>query len=185
MKLTRSWAAAKLPEGKNPIKTKWVFKIKHEADGTIRYKARMVVRGFTQMKGIDYQETYSPVVRYSSIRYLITLAVKFDLHIHQMDAMSGFLQGDLDEEIYVDKPKGFDNLDGDVFRLKNAVYGLKQASLVWNQKLDCGMKKLALLKSKIDSCIFYKINKEDIIILAIYVDDILISTNIVLFDNIR
>lgn len=97
----KTCVAAKLPEGKKAIKTKWVFKLKNEADGSVRFKARLVVKGYTQTKGIDYNETYSPVVRYPSIRYLIALSAKFNLEFHQMDAITVFLQGDLDEEIYV------------------------------------------------------------------------------------
>lgn len=95
-----TWTLTNLPEGRKAIKCKWVFKTKHDAAGNIdRYKARLVIKGYSQRKGVDYDETYSPVVRHSSLRYLFALAAKHNLYVDQMDAITAFLQGDLDEKI--------------------------------------------------------------------------------------
>lgn len=101
-----TWELTELPPGRKAIRSKWIFKTKRDADGQIeRYKARFVVKGCSQRPGIDYTEVYSPVVRYSTVRYLLALAVQFNLDIDQMDAVTAFLQGKLkDEDIYVEQP---------------------------------------------------------------------------------
>lgn len=173
----KTWTSVKLPVGKNAIKTKWVFKIKKESGGNLRYKARLVCKGFTQKKGIDFEETYSPVVRYTSIRYLMAMACRYNLEIFQMDAVTAFLQGELHEEIYISTPEGIQNVDGNVFKLQKALYGLKQASLTWNKKLDSVLLKNGLKRSKVDPCIYFKRENGNIIFVAIYVDDILLFSN--------
>lgn len=168
-----------LPESKRAIPCKWVFKKKTDENGKIvKYKARLVIKGCAQKKGIDYQEVFSPVVRMSSLRYLFALAVKYNLDIYQMDAVSAFLQGDVEEEIYMTQPPMYESDDGKVCLLKKSLYGLKQASRQWNKKLDSSLKDMGLLRSKLDPCIYYKITgKDNILFMAIYVDDILIFTN--------
>lgn len=114
-----------LHKDRNAIESKWVFKTKRNVDGTIAlYKARLVIKGCAQRKGIDYQETFSPVVRYSSIRFLLALAAKHDLQIYQMDVVTAFLQGDLNEEV---QPKEF-RKGTQACLFKKSLYGLKQAS---------------------------------------------------------
>src|SRR5262249_42356784 len=103
-----TWELVDLPLGSKPIGCKWIFKKKLKPDGTIdKYKARLVAKGFKQMEGIDYFDTYSPVTRMTTIRVLIALASIYDLTIHQMDVKTAFLYDDLEEEIYMDQPKGF------------------------------------------------------------------------------
>lgn len=173
----QTWTSIEKPADANVIKTKWVFKKKKNPEGT-RFKARLVVKGFTQKKGIDYEETYSPVVRYTSIRYLMALASKYNLDIQQMDAVTAFLQGELSEDIFIERPQGIsDGKDGQVLKLNKAVYGLKQSSLVWNTKLDHALKKFGLTRSKVDPCIYFHRNGKNMTFIAIYVDDILLFTN--------
>lgn len=168
-----TWSLATLPKGRKAIKAKWVFKSKTNEDGhIIRYKARLVAKGCSQKPGIDYSETFSPVVRYNSIRFLMSLAVRYDLKIHQMDAVTAFLQGDLDEEIFMEQPEHYDDGSGRVCRLNRSIYGLKQAGRQWNHKLDQALRKFGLNKSKLDPCIYFS-GKLSILI-AIYVDDFLI-----------
>lgn len=98
-----------LPPGRKPIKCKWVFKTKRDANGNVdRHKARLVMKGFSQRKGVDYDETYSPVVRHSSLRYLFALSAKLGLSIDQMDATTAFLQGELSKVIYIEQPPCFE-----------------------------------------------------------------------------
>jgi hypothetical protein len=165
-----------IPADRKPVKSKWVFKTKRDEKGNVqRYKARLVAKGCSQRKGIDYEEVYSPVVRYASIRYLIALAVKYDLKIHQMDAVTAFLQGELgDEVIFMEQPEGFQVAGKKVCRLNKALYGLKQSSRVWNKKLDAMLKKIGLKESKFDPCIYYKIADGKMLMIAVYVDDFLI-----------
>ena len=169
----KTWTLTKLPEGKRIVQSKWVFKTKRDNNGRIvRHKARLVAKGYTQEYGIDYGETYAPVVRYTSIRLLIALAVKRGLKIHQMDVITAFLQGDLDEEIYLKLPEGYENNKNQVCKLKKSIYGLKQSSRQWNRKLDETLKRFKLKNCKMDPCIYYDDNFE--LIVAIYVDDFLI-----------
>lgn len=168
-----TWDLVELPPGRKPIRSKWVYKTKRNDAGEIlRYKARLVAKGCSQKYGIDYNETYSPVVRYASIRYLIALAVKLDMNIDQMDAVTAFLQGDLSEEIYMEQPGGFGDGSNRVCKLKKAIYGLKQSGREWNKKLERTLKSFGLRKSLVEPCVYFT-NDLDVI-LAIYVDDILI-----------
>lgn len=174
-----TWQLCDLPAGRKAIDCKWVYKVKRNATGAIeRYKARLVIKGYSQVKGIDYDETYSPVARYASIRLLLAMSAKFNLIIQQMDAVTAFLQGELTEEIYMRQPEGFDDDSGKVCRLKRALYGLKQSSRVWNDKLnDVLVKKLRFERSSIDQCIYFKNSDQNTIILAVWVDDIMIFSS--------
>lgn len=173
METNDTWVLTQLPSGRNPLKSKWVFKIKYDSNGNVsRYKARLVAKGCSQKLGIDYAETFSPVVRYTSIRCLIALAAKWKMNIDQMDAVTAFLQGDLEEEIYVQQPEGFDDNSGRVCKLNKSMYGLKQSSRQWNIKLDGVLKSFGLTKSTVDPCVYF--NQCSSLIIAIYVDDVLI-----------
>lgn len=166
-----TWTLSELPEGRKAIKMKWVFKIKHDGgDGPDRYKARLVAKGYAQKAGIDYEETYSPVVRNNTIRFLMAFAAENGMKIFQMDAITAFLQGELTEEIYTEQPESFKDGTNRVCRLNKAIYGLKQAGRVWNQKLDGFLIKVGFTKSKCDPCVYIKAN----LIIAVYVDDLLI-----------
>lgn len=134
------------------------------------------MKGCAQRKGLDFEETFSPVVRYSSIRYLLALAAQLDLNISQMDAVSAFLQGELAEEIYMYQPEGYEE-SNKVCKLRKSIYGLKQASRVWNTKLDEKLREIGLTQSKYDSCVYYKTTQRSMLIIAICVDDFLIFSN--------
>ena len=124
------WDVVPRPEGKLVITSKWIYKIKHVADGSIeKYKAQFVARGFSQKEGIDYEETFSLVTRYTSIRTIMTLAANLGWKLHQMDVKTTFLNGVVEEEVYMEQPLVFKTHDrqSHVCRLKKALYGLKQA----------------------------------------------------------
>ena len=130
MKKMHVWEVVPRPEKTNVISSKWVYKLKHDANGEIsRFKARLVARGFTQVFGTDYLDTYTPVTRLETIRLLFALAVENDWEIRQIDVKTAYLNGDLDEEIYMEPPKGYDVPEGHVLLLRKAVYGLRQAVL--------------------------------------------------------
>jgi hypothetical protein len=102
------WDIVPRPEGKSVVTSKWIYKIKYAADGSVeKYKARFVARGFSQVEGIDYEETFAPVARYTSIRTIITLATSMGWKLHQMDVKTTFLNGEIEEEVYIEQPEGF------------------------------------------------------------------------------
>jgi hypothetical protein len=132
-----------------------VFKIKHGVDGEVEhYKARLVARGFTQTFGVDYNETFTPVAKFVSIHYILALAAIEDMEIHQLDVKTTFLNGDLEEEIYMEQPKGFTQ-EGEhlVCKLHKSLYGLKQSPRDWNQKLDAFLKNIEFVRSDANFCV--------------------------------
>jgi len=169
----KTWELVDLPPNRKAVKSKWVFKLK--ADG--RYRARLVAKGFTQIPGIDYDQTFSPVARFESLRLLLALAALEDWEIHQMDVKSAFLNGVLDEEIYMEQPQGFVTAGKEtkVCRLKKAIYGLKQASRAWNQQFHTVLTELGFTRTYSDAGVYIYMNKSednDLIIVILYVDDI-------------
>ena len=121
-------------EGSKRVGCKWVFKTKRDSNGNIeRFKARLIAKGYTQKDGIDYKETFSPVSKKDSLKIIMALVAQYDLKLHQMDVKTAFLNGDIEEEIYMDQPEGFsmDGKDHMVCKLKKSIYGLKQASRQW------------------------------------------------------
>ena len=172
-----TYELVELPKGKRALNNKWVFKIKSEANSpNPRYKARLVVKGFGQKKGIDYEEIFSPVVKMSSIRAVLDLAASMDLEIEQLDVKTAFLHGELEEEIYMKQPQGFE-VQGEnlVCRLRKSLYGLKQAPRQWYRKFDAFMGEHRFAKTESDHCVYVKRYAEgDFLILLLYVDDMLI-----------
>ncbi|KAL5821663.1 hypothetical protein ACOSQ3_023545 [Xanthoceras sorbifolium] len=168
----------KLPQGRKALKNKWVYKVKsEEGNSQPRYKARLVVKGFGQKKGVDFEEIFSPVVKMSSIRVVLGLAASLNLEVEQLDVKTAFLHGDLDEEIYMEQPEGFQvkGKEKSVCRLKKSLYGLKQAPRQWYKKFDSFMEKNEYNRTTADHCVFIKkFSDGDFIILLLYVDDMLI-----------
>jgi hypothetical protein len=161
------------------VSSKWLFKIKHIVDGSIeKYKARFVARGFSQKEGNDYEETFAPVARYTSIRTIIALATaKMKWKLHQMDVKTTFLNGVIDEEVYIEQPQGFEVEDKKthVCKLKKALYRLKQAPRAWYGRIDNFLTSLGFTKSKADSNLYFKVMNDDPVILLLYVDDLFLT----------
>ena len=172
------WELVELPKDRKLVGSKWVLKVKRNADGSIeRCKARLVAQGCSQREGLDYDETFSPVVRPESVRSVVALACQEGLKVHQMDITTAFLNGDLKEEVYVRQPEGFvaDGQKHLVYRLKKSLYGLKQAPRCWNQVLDSYLKNMGFKQSTSDPCIYTSNTTDGLFILAVYVDDILVA----------
>ncbi len=167
----KTWEIVDIPQNRKAIKCKWIFKIK--SDG--RFKARLVAKGFTQKYGIDYVDTFAPVAKWDSIRLILSLAASKDWEIHQLDVSTAFLNGELEEEIYIEQPEGFvqKGLEHKVCKLKKSLYGLKQAPLVWNKALNDALIKSHFIRCVSDPCLY--IHNSGRIIIAIYVDDIVIT----------
>jgi hypothetical protein len=154
------WEIIPRPKSKDVVSSKWLFKIKHATDGSIKKdKEKFVARGFFQKEGIDYEETFSPVARYTSIRTIIALAAKMKWKLHQMDVKTAFLNGVIEEEVYIEQPQGFEVEDrkSHVYRLKKALYGLKQAPRAWYGRIDSFLTSLGFTKSKEDSNLYFKV----------------------------
>lgn len=174
----KTWDLVDLPDNRKAIDCKWVYKTKLNPDGTIeKRKARLVAKGYSQEYGVDYMDTYAPVVRQSSIRLVYALAVQNNLKLCQLDVSTAFLNGNLEEEIYMREPEGFEKSQNKVCRLKKAIYGLKQAARQWFKRIDAVFKMFGLTQSKHDQCIYFKNMNGAITIVTLYVDDILIASN--------
>jgi hypothetical protein len=163
---------------KSVVSSKWIYKTKHAADGSIeKYKARFVARGFSQKEGIDYEETFSPVARYTSIRTILSLAAMMKWKVHQMDVKTTFLNGEIKEEVYVEQPLGFETHDREthVCRLKKDLYGLKQAPRAWYGRIDNFLMSLGFTKSSADPNLYFKVEDGEPVILLLYVDDLFLT----------
>uniref|UniRef100_A0AAV1TTM0 Reverse transcriptase Ty1/copia-type domain-containing protein n=1 Tax=Peronospora matthiolae TaxID=2874970 RepID=A0AAV1TTM0_9STRA len=164
-------------EAKGAIGTKWVFKIKRKADGSVeKYKARLVAKGFKQKYGIDYTETFSPVVKYVTLRMVIAITKYFDWPLDQLDVVTAFLYGVMKEKVYCVIPEGVE-MDGDFdcLELVKAIYGLKQASRVWNETFDEFVCSIGFEASAFDPCLYIKVVDGHCVLVLVYVDDVLVT----------
>jgi len=175
------WKLVEKPENYPVIGTKWEFRNKLDENGiVIRNKARLVAKGYNQEEGIDYEETYATVARLEAIRMLLAFASIMDFKLYQMDVKSAFLNGFIQEELYVDQPPGFENSDmpNHVFKLKKTLYGLKQAPKAWYERLSKFLLEKDFSRGKVHTTLFIKRKLNDILLVQIYVDDIIFgSTN--------
>ncbi|CAJ2632822.1 unnamed protein product [Trifolium pratense] len=174
-----TWSLVSLPHGKKAIDVKWVFKVKVNSQGEVtRHKARLVAKGFLQKEGIDFEEVFAPVARIETIRLVVGLANINNWSIYQMDVKCAFLNGPLDEEVYVKQPVGF-QVDGQkdkVYRLHKALYGLKQAPRAWNKKIDSYLSDIGFIKCTTEHGVYVRRSSSDnLVILCLYVDDLLIT----------
>ncbi|KAL8117754.1 hypothetical protein AgCh_015587 [Apium graveolens] len=165
---------------KEITQSEWIYRIKHKSDGSwLKNKARLVAKGYSQHKGVDYLETFAPVARKDTIRTLIALAAQKGWKLYQLDVKSAFLNGDLEEEIYVDQPDGFviKGQEGKIYKLKKALYGLKQAPRPWYTYIDNYFLENGFVKSKSEPTLNVKKQGMSILIVAIYVDDLIFTSN--------
>ncbi|GJX53109.1 retrotransposon protein, putative, ty1-copia subclass [Tanacetum coccineum] len=169
-----TWELVDLPPGCKPLGYKWIFKKKMKADGTIdKSQCKMVIKGYRQREGLDYFDTYSPVTRITSIRMVLAIAALRNLEVHQMDVKTAFLNGDLEEEIYMNQPEGFiaPGQESKVCRLVKSLYGLKQAPKQWHQKFIHTMLESGFKINECDKCVYVKDTSSGYVILYLYVDD--------------
>ncbi|RVW12206.1 Retrovirus-related Pol polyprotein from transposon TNT 1-94 [Vitis vinifera] len=173
-----TWEITDLPRGKKPVGCKWIFTVKYKADGNVdRYKARLVAKGFTQSYGIDYQETFAPVAKLNTVRVLLSLAANLDWSLHQLDVKNAFLNGDLEEEVYMDIPAGLETTSNfnKVCRLRKSLYGLKQSPRAWFEQFTKVVKGYGFVQCQSDHTLFVKhFPERKLAIIIIYVDDIIL-----------
>jgi hypothetical protein len=176
---TGTWQIVDLPPNVTPIGCRWVYKVKLHADGTVeRYKARLVAKGYNQIEGLDYFETYSPVAKVTSVRLIIALASINHWFLHQLDVNNAFLHGDLQEDVYMMIPPGVKTTKpNQVCKLTKSLYGLKQASRKWYEKLTSLLIQHHYVQAPSDHSLFIKKTNSSFTALLVYVDDVILAGN--------
>lgn len=184
-------AADSVPAGANILSSKWVFKTKVAANSSIRYKARLVIRGFEQIGGVDYDETFAPVAKLVSLRMLLALSAQQDWNIEQLDVVTAFLNPAVDGDVYMEVPQGLEYMDADhktqipastqVVKLRKALYGLKQAPRLWYQHIDHFLQSIGFRRCAFDPNVYVSTDQDingsaptERVIILLYVDDLLL-----------
>ncbi|KAG8483366.1 hypothetical protein CXB51_022321 [Gossypium anomalum] len=176
----RTWDLVKLPKDKKVIRCKWVSKKKEGTPGVKEpsYKARLVAKGYSQILGVDFTDVFSPVVKHSSIRALLSIVAMHDLELEQLNVKTAFLHGELEEDIYMQQPKGFivSEKEDYVCLMKKSLYGLKQSPKQWYKRFDSFMTSHDFKRISFDSCVYFKKNSDgSFVYLLFYIDDMLIA----------
>ncbi|KAE8703262.1 Dynamin-related protein 5A [Hibiscus syriacus] len=175
-----TWSLVNLPEGRTTVGCKWIFRIKRNPDGTVlRYKARLVTKGFSQTPDFDFGDTFSPVVRFSTFNTVLSIVVSKGWELRHVDINNAFLHGDLNEDVYMQQPPGFEQTDESgkplVCKLLKALYGLRQTPRNWHIKLKESLLQLGFTVSRADSSLFVKQSSNGYMYVLVYVDDIVIT----------
>ena len=173
------------------ISSRWVYAAKSDEHGNVtRYRARLVARGFSQRPGIDFNETFAPVARLASFRLVLALSTQMNLKLYQADINQAYLNANLSEPNYLKSIPGFTITNGKIYKIKKALYGLKQSGREWSIELNKHLTSYGFYKCKSEPCLFWLRDKNDIVIVLVYVDDIICATNNVeqkskLFENLN
>jgi transposase InsO family protein len=173
----KTWTEVELPKDRTCIGSKWVYKIKNsENPSEVTYKARLVAQGFTQKFGLDFDEVFAPVTKSSTFRLLLTISSANNLHVQQYDVKSAFLNGELQEEIFMKPPPGYPSTNK-VLKLNKSLYGLKQAARVWNQTLHKAMTNEGFIQSKFDECLYVLKTESNVCYAIVHVDDMIFASD--------
>ena len=173
MDSNETWDLVPLPTGKKAISCGWVYKTKRHADGSVeRLKARLVAKGYSQRPGFDFTEVFAPTCRQPTIRMFLAIAAVEDLELRTVDISSAFLNGNLEEDIYMKQTPGFETHPGLVCKLKKSLYGLKQGARQWNKKLHSVLTSLGFKRLHSDHSVYIYVKGDTRILLPVWVDDI-------------
>lgn len=171
-----TWEKQALPDGAKAIPCKWVFRVKTNPDGTVdKFKARLVIKGYSQRQGVDYNQTFSPVARMSTVRSVLSIVASEKMNLAQFDVSTAFLYGKLEERIFMRQPEGYEDGTDAVCELKKSLYGLKQAPRCWNQRFGRFLESKGFKVSEADPCLYTREKNEKKLILVLYVDDGLVA----------
>jgi histone deacetylase 1/2 len=176
----KTWNLVPPQKGRNIIDCKWVYKIKRKSDGSLdRYKARLVAKGFKQRYGIDYEDTFSPIIKSTTIRVILSITISRGWSLRQLDVQNAFLYGVLEEEVYMRQPPGYEDpsVPNYLYKLDKALYGLKQAPRAWYSRLSAKLQALGFKSSKADTSLFFYSKGDVTIFLLIYADDIIVASS--------
>ncbi|KAL6220334.1 hypothetical protein ACLB2K_008090 [Fragaria x ananassa] len=176
----KTWSVVRIHKGKKVVGSIWVYKTKFRSDESVdKHKARLVARGFTQTYGVDYKETFAPVTKMSIVRVLLSIAVNHSWPLYQMDVKNVFLHGDLEEEVYMKLPPAHSQShDPDAMcRLHKAIYGLQQSPRAWYAKLSSVLEEVGFRRSNVDSSLFVQIGSTSKLVVFIYVDDLIVTSD--------
>jgi hypothetical protein len=173
-----TWELATLLAGQKAIGLKWVYKLKRNSEGEIfKHKARLVAKGYVQKQGVDFEEVFAPVARLDTIRMILAFAANRGWEVHHLDVKTAFLNGDLEEEVYVAQPEGYVEKGKEkmVLKLSKALYGLRQAPRAWNIKLDRSLKNIGFSKCASEAAVYRRGIGKTTVILGVYVDDLVVT----------
>ncbi|KAJ0599630.1 putative RNA-directed DNA polymerase [Helianthus annuus] len=174
----QTWVLVDPPKHQKPIGVKWIYKTKYDEKGNVdKYKARLVVKGYKQKYGIDYQEVFAPVIRFETVRLGLALAAHYGWHLHQMDVKTAFLNGKLNEQVYIEQPQGYikQGEERKLCHLKRALYGLKQAPRAWYSRIDSYFMQREFRKCAYEHTLYIKDTNEGKLVICLYVDDLIIQ----------
>lgn len=181
-----TWKLTELSADRKVIRLKWVYKIKRDANGEIlKHKARLVPKGYVQEQGVDFEEIFAPVIRLDTVRLLLALAAKYGWEVHHLDVKTMFLNGEIQEEVYVTQTEGFIKKGQEhlVYKLIKAIYGLRQAPRAWYAKLSKSLEDMGFTRCPHEHAVYTKSKGSDILIIGVYVDDLLVTGTSVAFIN--
>ena len=180
LRQNETFTLTNLPVGKTAVGGKWVYAIKRNVDGSERYKARFVAKGYSQKQGIDYEETFSPTANLTSVRVLIQKAAQENLILHQMDVETAYLHAPIDCEIYIEQPEGYEEESANkklVYKLEKSLYGLKQSGRNWNRMLHDYLCENMFVQNPADHCVYTKESGSEKVIILVWVDDLVIAAS--------
>lgn len=184
-----TWTLTELPEGHKVIGLKWIFKIKRDADGkVVKHKARLVAKGYAQQHGVDFDEIFAPVTRLETVRLLLALSAQNSWEVHHLDVKTAFLNGEINEEVYVAQPDGYVKKGKErfVYKLLKALYGLRQAPRAWYSKLNSFLVEIGFERCPYEHGVYTKRENGEVLIIAVYVDDLLVTgSNITVIEKFK
>lgn len=184
-----TWQLTKLPPGHKVIGLKWIFKIKKDiTEEVLKYKARIVAKGYVQQQGLDFEEIFAPVTRLETVRMILALAANKGWEVHHLDVKTAFLNGEIQEEVYVSQPEGFVHKGKEhlVYKLAKALLSLRQAPRAWYAKLNKCLEQLGFEKCPYEHAVYKKRTRREILIITVYVDDLLVTgTNTALIEKFK